>query len=1444
MANVQNSFIRSKLNKDLDARLVPNGEYRDAKNVQVSRSDGSNVGSLENILGNKNIKDFSVLTGDNNMVCIGKVVSEPTNEVYLFLTSYTDPNPSQLTYSPSGENYIIVYNSLLNETNILVQGNFLNFSTTHEIYHANLLEGLLFWTDNRNQPRKINVNLANPSNLAVPIYYTTEDQISVAKYNPFQPIQLWQEVNPATSPASYETTMKDVTSKTFPNGATALTGGTSGGGGGATITLLSLVGEVPVSSTPEIYGAASVGYISQAGAAITPILDSSGNPVVVDTVVYGAGSVNEWTVGLKKNISGATQPVNWPTLAAGTEIVFNANPYYDKDFAGDPNFLEDKFVRFSYRFKFDDNEYSLMAPFTQVAFIPKQDGYFMYVQDGARNYTSKDDQAAAYRSTVVSFVENKVDAIKLLIPLPFLKSTIVDSLKIAELDILYKESDALAIKVIETISASELISGADSSIFEYDYLSKKPYKVLPSSDTTRVYDKVPVRAFAQESSGNRIIYGNFQTKHTPPTTLDYNVAIDAKATFNLQTGAATVNGAQNINANVNFNINNWVPFQAGDNVVVGMIASITSSGVVLGSVSAVTSNTVIKINAAINIASGVALTFNPAGPDSQTVSKIEYPNHSLKQNRNYQVGVVLSDRYGRTSTVILSRSNSLINGFRGDTIYSPYLSSGVEQDSWPGESLKILFNSVIGPSTKNVSTGEPGLYNGLASSADYNPLGWYSYKIVVKQTEQEYYNVYLPGIMASYPQSQLLELGKTSHAVLLNDNINKVPRDLTEVGPDQKQFRSSVQLFGRVQNTAIAPAYPSSPPDAVQDLSNAGALTDQYYPSTNPDTVSTISNLNDLFEYNPVNPPVPNYFSQFYLNESNPLIARISTASRIGQQANQTTSAGASIYVIANVTVVSSAAVAPATTPPTTTITYKNLRGTLVASSIVSGQGVPEDTTIVGSITSTTFIVTGEISIEADTKIAMVPGFAANFLGEPITPPIQYLAVYETEPVESLLDIFWESTSTGEVNELNTLILNATGGGAGLINTSTSDWDESYVLNNTIFNQDFQIVDSFGTAILPITNPPTPGVFLVSVTLDSVINGYDTDVQFGGGSAAYFELFSTGNGLFNIKLKAPYIGQGAGNGIYFGQDSLVRNFRFNIIAITTDGTNQTTNTYAINAGPSNVSPFNATPTITTQPALAGTIHSNRLVTDIATCTAANGSSKGDLKAKGVSWIVRSAFETNATSNYPNGANLATGENGPVLFSATNTEIISGSDTLAKGVIQLNSNIAPAKYDITVGVQDAEGGPPVGTNFTFVLDLVIVPASVGRGFANYCLNNSYSPTPTDCPQGDFVQSNYVAIEITSSTISTQNGFYVFDIGDFTFSEWQNENFDGGIITLNRTSAVSTGGAGQPIPSDIPAFANNLANAQQILEERNYSGNADFGNSVPQTGAISNYVYEIV
>ena len=44
--------------------------------------------------------------------------------------------------------------------------------------------------------------------------------------------------------------------------------------------------------------------------------------------------------------------------------------------------------------------------------------------------------------------------------------------------------------------------------------------------------------------------------------------------------------------------------------------------------------------------------------------------------------------------------------------------------------------------------------------------------------------------MACYPfvEDREKELDQTSHIVLYNDNINKIPRDLTEVGPAQRDL--------------------------------------------------------------------------------------------------------------------------------------------------------------------------------------------------------------------------------------------------------------------------------------------------------------------------------------------------------------------------------------------------------------------------------------------------------------------------------------------------------------------------------------------------------------------------------------------------------------------------------------------------------------------------------
>ena len=85
MPEIKHSFIKGKMNKDLDERLIPNGEYRDALNIQVSTSEGSDVGTAQNILGNSLIlgQDFI----GENAVCVGSIADEKNDKLYYFIVN-------------------------------------------------------------------------------------------------------------------------------------------------------------------------------------------------------------------------------------------------------------------------------------------------------------------------------------------------------------------------------------------------------------------------------------------------------------------------------------------------------------------------------------------------------------------------------------------------------------------------------------------------------------------------------------------------------------------------------------------------------------------------------------------------------------------------------------------------------------------------------------------------------------------------------------------------------------------------------------------------------------------------------------------------------------------------------------------------------------------------------------------------------------------------------------------------------------------------------------------------------------------------------------------------------------------------------------------------------------------------------------------------------------
>jgi len=655
-----------------------------------------------------------------------------------------------------------------------------------------------------------------------------------------------------------------------------------------------------------------------------------------------------------------------------------ANPYYDSVFKDNANvdFLSDKFVRFSYRYKFDDGEYSLIAPFTQPTFIPEQDGYFLVsgVTDGVGGTPGDEeyftDEENAYRSTEVKFMENKVNKVLLNIPLPVISNNLNSDFKITEIDVLYKESDQTTIKVVESIPVTGNIFGT-SPFYQYEYGSKPPFKTLPQSETTRVSDKVPVKAFAQEVASNRVIYGNYQDKHTPPKFLNYVLAAESKKNT----------------------------FTIGENNV------------------------------------------------ENYTSIVEYPNASLKQNRTYEVGVVLADKFGRQSTVIFSKTKFVGDqSFIASSIYTQYRTqfdnTSANSDNpiggllnYDGDSLKIQFIDAIQSfKSPNPTNGIPGIYNGDVLSQDYNPLGWYSFKIVVKQTEQDYYNVYLPTAMAGYPLDPTKEVDTTTHVVLFGDNINKIPRDLSEVGPTQREFPSSVRLFGRVSNSRFTKAI----------TTNAGTV--QFYPGRTANLSTSVGTIKDLFDYN--------------------AFPGINEGATTGE------------YIFYNFDYISNFSSGP--TPTFDGNTYPD------SSSLIAriegpkiGVPIPED------------------------------GATGNFFYTE-TPRLN---IFETAPIVSLLDIYYETTTAGKITDLNTAI--TSGVGANIFSQVT---DFQFLLNEkllgknsndvnqSIASQQFQPLQFDGSTF----NNPAAN----TCTIVSIKNGLGNDFNEDG--VPYHDSNDPTQGVFNV----------------------------------------------------------------------------------------------------------------------------------------------------------------------------------------------------------------------------------------------------------------------------------------------------------------------------------------
>jgi len=149
------------------------------------------------------------------------------------------------------------------------------------------------------------------------------------------------------------------------------------------------------------------------------------------------------------------------------------------------NEIKNKFLYFSYRYKYEDNRWSTFAPFTQVAFTPA---------------------SFAFNGQSVVSMYNIYNKVAITVA--------TGDRQVTDIQFLFKDSEFSNIYIIETVNKLKPIVGVpvipNNSIWTYPaFDNSKTYATLPEYELTRLFDNVPIKALAQDIIGSRLVYGNY-----------------------------------------------------------------------------------------------------------------------------------------------------------------------------------------------------------------------------------------------------------------------------------------------------------------------------------------------------------------------------------------------------------------------------------------------------------------------------------------------------------------------------------------------------------------------------------------------------------------------------------------------------------------------------------------------------------------------------------------------------------------------------------------------------------------------------------------------------------------------------------------------------------------------------------------------------------------------
>lgn len=544
------TFQSGRMNKDLDERLIPNGEYRDALNLDLANSDGSNVGTLQNVKGNIEQRRCDGCSDNwssdyidelSNPVVIGSIRHDKEEKIYWFIAS---DNISAIAEYDQKNNIV---EPVLVDTN-----NILKFSESYLITGINILDKFLFWTDDQTEPKKINIDKFKAGSCD----FVTHTK--VGEWNPSQNnyVQVNCSGTPSIQPNFVEadiTVIKKspLNSLTLDKAASKYGADIPGTGVDPLRTQYTVSNQqnftyvlyttsapndyIPIDtygqylanieSDPDYYDDSSLGanwngeitfsILSPPSYGVDP---DTGDPVWQngDILSLNADHVDllgeHYKYQLKvlitnvngDNITCQIQSISSRILRFQDNNQQNVPVIFDVVLEEKEPMFEYVFPRFAYRWKYIDNEYSCFSPFTEVAFIPNK---FEYVSSDGHN---------------IGMTNN----IRKLI----LKNINWGTEEVSEIDILYKESNSNNVYVVDTIKKvdyTQISATGETLITEFEIKNELIGATVEGNQILRPWDNVPRKAKSQEIVGNRIIYGNYVQNYSVDT-VDLSTDISRK----------------------------------------------------------------------------------------------------------------------------------------------------------------------------------------------------------------------------------------------------------------------------------------------------------------------------------------------------------------------------------------------------------------------------------------------------------------------------------------------------------------------------------------------------------------------------------------------------------------------------------------------------------------------------------------------------------------------------------------------------------------------------------------------------------------------------------------------------------------------------------------------------------------------------------------------------